>query len=301
MVWVYFSVLACLAGLVLGLSIFLLLFLAPESFAGFLGTACVHGTHCIHALPMWVSFSMWSLVAAGLAWLVTRMAWTGLVSVRASRRVRRAVLTRALPIATSLSRPVYEAADREVFALTVGFLHPIVLVSKGLREALSSEELQAVLAHEDAHASGHDNLILLLSRMIDRALFIFPGVARAQAGVRRHVEISADTVASRRIGDTLLVATSVSRVAGLLVDSTRFRSFAMQHIGAAFAHEELALERVRCLVDDHRANSCRRRLLCGVAALGLILALLGVSLYSVTGNTLTGGPGVSTCLEVSNR
>ena len=296
MLWIYFALLASVVLVVLGLSVFLLLLLAPGSLTGHPEAACHHGPYCLHVLPFWAQFTLWLTVTALLGWLVVRMGWTGLAAMRANRRVRRATLVRARPITTSVPYPVYEAADRAVFARTVGIWRPIVLVSRGLRESLPPEELGVVLAHEQAHAAGHDNLILLVSRIIDSALFFFPGVTRAHAGVRRSVEISADAFASRGTGDRLLVAMSVNRVARLLIDPARPRSFAAQTVGAAFAHAELAVERVQRLVED-KCRPSRRRLLCGVATLLLVLVVFGMSLYTVAGNSLTGDPRSSACAE----
>lgn len=298
--WIYFALLVSVVLVILGLSVFLLLFLAPGWLTGRPGAACHHGPYCLHVLPPWVQLTLWLLVAALSGWLLVRMAWTGLSAARAGRRVRCAALARAKPIAAPVPYPVYEAADSAVFAWTIGIWRPIILVSRGLRESLSPEELGVVLAHEQAHASGRDNLILLVSRIINSALFFFPGVGRAHMGVRRSVEISADAFASRGTGDRLLVALSVSRVARLLFDSARPRSLAAPMVGAAFAHGELAVERVQRLVEDHRRNS-RRRLLCGVATLMLVLVVFGMSLYSVTGGSLTGHPRSATCVEYASR
>ena len=296
-VWVYFALLVSMAVVTLGLSVFLFLFLAPHWLMGGSGAACVFGTYCLHALPPWVSFTLWLSVTAILGWLVVSMGWTCLVAIRASGRVRRAVLARATPVTTSSRYPVYEAADRTIFAWTAGFWRPIILVTQGLRESLPPEELDVVLAHEEAHASGHDNLILLVSRIIGGALPFFPGAARAHGGVRRSVEISADAFASRGTGDRLLVAMSVSRVARLLTDPAAFRRLAAQEITAAFAHGELAVERVKRLVGDQRPAPSRHRLFFGVATLALVLVVFGMSLYSVTGNSLTGDPAPIACAE----
>jgi len=298
-VWIYFALLASVVVVVVGLSVLLLLFLAPHWLTGRPETACHHGPYCLHVLPPWAQFTLWLSVAALSGWLAIRMGWAGLAAMRASRRARRAALARATLITTSVPYPVYEAADRTVFAWTVGIWRPVIVVSQRLRESLAPEEFGVVLAHEEAHASGHDNLILLVSRIVDNALFFFPGVTRAHAGVRRSVEISADASASRGTGDRLLVAMSVNRVARLLFDSTRSRSFGAQTVGAAFSHGELAVERVHRLVED-RCRPSRRRLLCGVVTLALVLVVFGMSLYSVTGNSLTGDPRSTACAEYAS-
>ena len=164
--WIYFALLVSVVLVILGLSIFLLVLLAPGWLTGRPEAACHHGPYCLHVLPPWVQFTLWLLVAALSGWLVVRMGWTGLSAARASRRVRCAALAWATPVTTSVPYPVYEVADRAVFAWTVGIWRPVILVSRGLRESLSPEELQVVLAHEQAHASGRDNLLLLVSRII---------------------------------------------------------------------------------------------------------------------------------------
>ena len=294
--WFYFALLISVVLVVLGLSMFLLVWLAPGWLTGQPEAACHHGPYCLHVLPPWVQSTLWLLIATLSGWLLARMGWTGLSTARASRRVRCAAFARAKPIAASVPYPVYEAADSAVFAWTVGIWRPVILVSRGLRESLSPEELQVVLAHEQAHASGRDNQTLLVSHIINSALFFYPGMRRTHGGVRRSVEISADAFASRGTGDRLLVAMSVSRVARLLFDSTRSRSLAAQTVGAAFAHGELTVERVQRLVEERRRHS-RRRLLCGIVTLVLVLTVFGMSLYSVTGGSLTGHPRSATCVD----
>ena len=296
-VWVYFGLLMSLALAALGLSVFLLLLLAPHSMMGRVEAACRYAGYCLHALPSWIQFTLWPTITALLGLLVVRMGWTGLTAVRASRRVRRAVIARATPIEASAPHPVYEAADPRVFAWTVGLRRPLIVVSQGLRESLPPEELAVVLAHEEAHASSHDNMILLISRIIESALFFVPGISRASGGVRRCVEISADASASRGTGDRLLVAASVSRVARLLMDPARSRPVLGRAVGAAFAHGELVVERVQHLVGDRGAAPSRPRLVYSTVALALALVIFGASLYSVAGNSLTIAPRTVVCAE----
>jgi Zn-dependent protease with chaperone function len=297
MVWVWFGLLASLVLAVVGLSVFLFVFFAPHALMGRVGAVCRYGDFCLHTLPSWVQLAVWPTITGLLGWVVVRMMWTGLAAMRASRRVKRCVLSHATPIAASAAYPVYEMADPAVFAWTVGVRRPLIVVSRGLRESLPQEELEVVLAHEEAHAAGHDNLLLLLSLMAGKALFFVPGVTRAHRGVLRSVEISADAYASRGTGDRFLVAASVNRVARLRLDPARSGSLVAHAMGAAFAHGELAVERVqRLLLGPDRATS-RRRFLSGVAVLALALVIFGVSLYSVAGNSLTLHPQTAVCAE----
>jgi Zn-dependent protease with chaperone function len=283
---------------ILGVSVFLFLFFAPGPLTRWLGTTCAHGTYCVHGLPAWISFSLWLPVAGLLGWLMGGSGYIVLTASRASRRIRRAVLARAAAPIKISPYAVYEIPDASVFAWTAGIRRPVILVSQGLREALPSEELEVVLAHEEAHVRGRDNLILLVSRIMARGLFFIPGSHHAWLGVRRSVEMSADAFASRGTGDQLLVAASVTRVARLLFAQPRSVPLAVPTSGAAFAHDELAVERVQRLVTEHRRTPSRRRLVSSILVLAVILALFGSSLYSVAGGNLAAeATASSACAE----
>jgi beta-lactamase regulating signal transducer with metallopeptidase domain len=300
--WMYFASLIAVVGVVLGVATFLFLYLAPAPVVARLGTACVHGAYCVHSLPLWASFTLWLGVAAVLLWLLTRIVWTAAKAVRASRAATRAVRAGAVRVDEAFGpAPVFEIPDGAVIAHTVGFLRPVIVVSRGLRESLSPQEFGVVLAHEQAHAAGHDTVILLVARVVHGALSFFPGITRALDAVRRCAELAADDRASDGTGDRLLVAMSVNRVARMLATPAGARSFAAREAGAAFAHAGLAVERVRRLVSEDRLKPSRRRLLCSVAALAMVIGVLSMSLYVVTGHNLTGASGAAVCVENTVR
>jgi Zn-dependent protease with chaperone function len=300
-VWIYLSILVAAVLMVLGVSVFLFLLLAPHSVIGGLGTVCHYGIYCPRSLPPWAQLGLWLSITALIGWLVAGMVGTGVAAMLAGRRIGRVALAGATPISAHGRYPAYEVADSAVFACTVGIWRPRIMVSRSLRESLRPEELGVVLAHEEAHAASRDNLVLLISRLAHKAIFFFPGMTQAYRGVRRSVEIAADASASAGAGDRLLVATSVSRVARLLFDSTRIRSFGGQPVAAAFAHGELVVERVQRLLKECPLVPSCRRLLCGVAVLAIVLAVFGTSLYTITGSTLTGNPASKACAEFTSR
>lgn len=297
LVWAYFVLLVAVVVAVVGVSVLLLLFLAPHPLAGRLGTVCAHGAYCPKTLPLWAQFGLWLSVAAVLAWVIGAIGWSSMVALRAGRKTRRAALAGGTPVDCAGAHPVREVADEHVFAFTLGILKPVVLVSSGLRRSLSPDEFAVVLAHEEAHAHSRDNLVLLLARVIERALFFFPGVACSHQGVRRHIEVAADASASKGTGDRLLVASSVSHVARLLIDPLGGRVLSPQTVVARFGQGELVVERVQRLVDDKQPPASRRRLLCGVAVFALVLAVFGSSLWAVTGGHLVAASPTAVCSQ----
>ncbi len=84
-------------------------------------------------------------------------------------------------------------------ALTVGFLHPVLLMTAGALEGMSSGASSAVVAHERDHARWRDPLTQLL---LGVTAWSFPGAGWiVAANWLRHSEHAADTVARATAGD----------------------------------------------------------------------------------------------------
>ncbi|MFF5233604.1 M56 family metallopeptidase [Dactylosporangium sp. NPDC000521] len=120
--------------------------------------------------------------------------WRVTVAERRQRRLLRTMLRM-----TGTRLPVIDATmvpdDRPAAYLVPGAAD--VVVTSGAVDALSKEELQAVMAHERAHASGRHYLLLRTVRLLHRA---FPRVqlfSMALTQVHRLVELRADEVAAR--------------------------------------------------------------------------------------------------------
>ncbi|WP_338600600.1 M56 family metallopeptidase [Saccharopolyspora sp. SCSIO 74807] len=93
---------------------------------------------------------------------------------------------------------------RAQIAVTVGLLRPIVVISTGMAEVLSSTELRAVLAHEQAHARRRDPLRVLLARMLAAHLWFLPVAEDVRSRARRGYELAADRGAAHRYGRSAL-------------------------------------------------------------------------------------------------
>ena len=90
----------------------------------------------------------------------------------------------------------------------------VTVLSEGMIELLSPEQLEAVIAHERAHLRQKHHLLLDAFRSWKRSLPWFPIATRAQDAVALLVEMLADDQARRVVGDTVL-AEAIE-----LVDST---------------------------------------------------------------------------------
>lgn len=290
LVRLHLGLLIGLLGAILALLVIFVLFLAPGPLMGRIGVWCIHTDLCPHGLPLWSQFLFWVAPLLVLGWLIVRVASTTWSHLAPGRRARRLVRLYGHRLKTTGDYPVYEVKDTRLIACTVGILRPLVYVSTGLREALAPEEFEAVLAHEQAHASGRHNLVLLASHAAANALFFVPGTRHSLLAIRRAVEISADADATKRIGDALSVAGALTRVATLLVEPTRGERVtpSVADALASFVPEGSVVERVERLICDGRSESSRARLFAGIAALLLVFLVFCSSSYAL-GTTSLGG------------
>lgn len=81
----------------------------------------------------------------------------------------------------------------------IGRPHAIVVTSAAVR-SLNRSQLRAVLAHEDAHLSGHHHHILMVLRALAATLPHLPLFACAHRAVAELLEMCADDTAARHVG-----------------------------------------------------------------------------------------------------
>ncbi len=90
--------------------------------------------------------------------------------------------------------------DEQAQAFCAGVLRPRVYVSTGAVRVLAEAELRAVLAHERHHRDQRDPLRIALGRVVARALFFMPVLARLHGRYCGIAELAADDAAVRADG-----------------------------------------------------------------------------------------------------
>jgi hypothetical protein len=144
-----------------------------------------------------------------------RLGWVALRSGRRTRRERhrvRAVIAAGARPEPSLGAAILVSDQPAAFCLPGR--HRSVVVTTAALEALSADELAAVLAHERAHLRGRHHLAAGAARTLDRA---FPGVplfARSRTEIEQLIELLADDAAACRV-DRIEVASALVTLAGM--------------------------------------------------------------------------------------
>ncbi len=159
------------------------------------------------------------------------------------------------------------------------------MITSGALATLPYSQLDAILAHERAHTTGHHHLLLATARLLTHA---FPAVAvfaHAHLQIDRLVELHADDIATRRHAPLDLTralvtcAEATTRPAGVPVPAL-----------AAAAHGGDALERIHRLLQPPAQLARRHRL----AVTGTLAVLIGAPiLVAVLGLTF---PALGACL-----
>ena len=160
--------------------------------------------------------SMGSILVLGALGLrrLCRRAESAPTSVRErSRRLARILRLRTVP------RILIQAGQAEPFLC--GLIRPIIVLPRDWIAGASPACLDAILAHELAHARRRDHLVNLGQRLIEVLLFFHPAVHWLSRSLRLERELCADALAVRLTGDPLALAEALQSVARLRPTSPR--------------------------------------------------------------------------------
>ena len=187
----------------------------------------------------------------------------GMTAVRRTNRSVAACVADTAPVRIGGHDVVLVPLD-DVVALTVGGDRRVIVVSDGMRRALTTDEFEAVVRHEASHGThSHDRYLAVLAGL-DRAFILLAFVRRSTSVVRCGVERWADedAAASHPDGRRIVRDALVSAV------------FATAPLGvAAFGAVATIAERAAALQAPMQISTARRRtLIVGMSVLMLIAA-----------------------------
>ncbi len=166
----------------------------------------------------------WLLIEAWLA----SMACLSAVLAMGMRRVRRVCWESepaALPIQQRTRRlarrlrlgtlPRIQVHPTLAEPFLCGLFRPVIVLPGRWLTTASPERLDAILAHELAHARRLDHLVNLAQRLVEVALFFHPAVHWLSRSLRRERELCTDALAVRVTRDPLALAEALQSVARL--------------------------------------------------------------------------------------
>jgi hypothetical protein len=111
--------------------------------------------------------------------------------------------------------------------VTVGVLHPAILLPSKVLPDLSEQELSAVLAHEYAHIRRRDFPVHILSELISLPVAWHPGIGYLMSKISQTREFACDDYAAARFGKRRSYAKTLLRLASLCLRVPRSNTVAL--------------------------------------------------------------------------
>ena len=275
--------------------------LMPHAVMRAIGMPCAAGSGCVSLMPPWAGWGLWSISVLLLVGLLARGAHSAVSGTRAMAKTRRFVLSVGRPSSEGhwcrdpAANPLWLLEGPGTFAFTVGLFRPTTVLSADLLHRLAPRELEAVVAHEGAHAAGRDNLILLAAATVARSLWFLPGARLAHRRLRRVVELAADSRARASVGDGLVVASSLHRFASLMAGRSGRNPLGTDAALAWFAEDGLISERIGLLLDEPEHPVARFRVPLAFVALAAMLLVFAAGTYKVASVNIDAGSHAAAC------
>ena len=86
----------------------------------------------------------------------------------------------------------------EVAAFTIGLFRPKVVISKGMIQTFSDEEMDAIIFHEEYHQNNHDQLKLFCFTLLAEGMMYIPVLKGLLQRYHTYQELAADKYAMQK-------------------------------------------------------------------------------------------------------
>jgi hypothetical protein len=232
--------------------------------------------------------SLWCVLAA--LFCVTSMAFSAVRCARAARRslgyIRYCRLVGRQEHLAGESAPVWVVEGPAPFLVLAGIVHPRLIVSRPVVNALPVRQLAAALRHEHAHRVSRDNFKRLLLLLAPDLLPMWPGFTRLERVWARFAEWAADDYAvagdSQRSVSLASALVSVARLGACPQAAPLITSLLPDHQDLAERVDRLLRDVPQESGSEHKSIAVR---IAGIMASGLLLVLMvqPATLYSVHG------------------
>lgn len=238
-----------------------------------------------HLMGYFVNGLAWLLVTLGLVYLVRLVIATlqlerGLVPYLSlpSARLARAVAHVGRRSKTNGAQ-FFECPIPAAYSSVLGLRHTRCILSQELVAAATTEELNAIVAHESTHLRLRDVETTFLVSILNCLFFYLRPVRLLARRWREETELACDTAAVQVVGDPLAMATAILRVSGAPARANL--SGLLPTVALAFADESACLtaKRVENLIAQAQRSALpavRETWLHSVGGWVVTLALAGI-------------------------
>ena len=211
----------------------------------------------------------------GVAFLSIRLAWLG-ARISQLRKSGGPANSLTIAMATALARRMGTRRKVRILvsaipdgAAVVGWIRPVILLPAAILLNLTSDQLEAILAHEIAHLRRYDDVVNIAQSAIETLLFYHPAVWWISNRVRHERELCCDDLAVRASGNALCYARALTALEKLRVARPALSVAALGTVSSPLEY------RIRRIVDSP-ASDYRPSTLPGILALSLAAVCLAI-------------------------
>jgi beta-lactamase regulating signal transducer with metallopeptidase domain len=111
--------------------------------------------------------------------------------------------------------------------VTVGVFHPAIILPSKVIPALDEPDLTAILAHEYGHIRRKDFLVHFLCQLTALPVAWHPGIQYLMSKISQTRELACDDYAAVRLGERIVYARTLLRLASLCLQITRSNAMAL--------------------------------------------------------------------------
>jgi bla regulator protein blaR1 len=111
--------------------------------------------------------------------------------------------------------------------MTIGWLKPLILLPIGTVNGMSTQQVEAIIAHELAHIAGRDYLLNIIQTIVEILFYYHPAVWFISANIRMERENRCDDVAVALCGNSLTYAKALLAIQEMQHQNIRTYGLAM--------------------------------------------------------------------------
>jgi Zn-dependent protease with chaperone function len=162
------------------------------------------------------TFEGWATYGIGIGFLIAAATIAYIQATQATQEIKQ---LRQYP-SINLTQTKARLLPVELpFIAQVGFWNPEIIVSQGILEALTTEQFDAVLAHEQAHATYHDTFWFFSFGCLRRLTFWLPNSENLWQELLLLRELRADRIAAQTTDPLVLAEALITLVRSPMVQS----------------------------------------------------------------------------------
>ena len=162
------------------------------------------------------TFEGWGTYGTGVVFLIAAGAIAYIQATQATQEIKQLREYPSINLAQTKARLLPIELP---FIAQVGFWNPEIIVSQGILETLTTEQFDAVLAHEQAHATYHDTFWFFSFGCLRRLTFWLPNSENLWQELLLLRELRADRIAAQTIDPLVLAEALITLVRSPMVQS----------------------------------------------------------------------------------